>query len=386
MEKYHTFFSARYVAVAASCLALCTPMLASAQPVEENIGLYGGQVADIDAFSDVGDFTVALTITTGGTGTGTVIPYGIGKPGLHCGDTCTELYPAGTVVALTARPDPGSEFTAWSGDSDCEDGRVSMASARTCVAQFATLSSDFTDPDLTVIKMVHVSELRTRINAVRTSCGLSVATFTDDPLTTSTLAKAIHVTELRTALAGAYAASPCSIASPIYTDSSIDAGVTVIKAAHITELRSAVVALEAVANVPFDLATVNWLHTNVTSWAQNSTLTNMTISSTAICLYHTRAGQWPQISVSNTAVEGNPWVFAKIGGQWYGGTYEWLRPGQQCKGITASNIGPHIKVAPMASWQPQSGETVWFMVSTPARLGPQGSLRERTNVVRATWP
>jgi hypothetical protein len=41
--------------------------------------------------------------------------------------------------------------------------------------------------------------------------------------------------------------------------------------------------------------------------------------------------------------------------------------------------------APLSSWTPKSGEQIGLMVSTPARLGvPAG--RERTNVVRVTWP
>ena len=83
---------------------------------------------------------------------------------------------------------------------------------------------------------------------------------------------------------------------------------------------------------------------------------------------------------------GNPWVFAQIDGRWYAATYEWLRPGQECKGISARTIGAHIKVPPLSRWTPQSGETIGLMVSTPARFGPQGPRHERSNVVRVRWP
>ena len=92
------------------------------------------------------------------------------------------------------------------------------------------------------------------------------------------------------------------------------------------------------------------------------------------------------MSAGGTTVEGNPWVFAKVDGRWYAATYEWLRPGQECKGISASNIGAHIKVSPLSRWTPQSGETIGLMVSTPARFGPQGPRHERSNVVRVRWP
>ena len=83
---------------------------------------------------------------------------------------------------------------------------------------------------------------------------------------------------------------------------------------------------------------------------------------------------------------GNPWIFAKVGGQWYGATFEWLRPGQTCKSISATDLGPHIKKSPLDNWVPKSGETVGLMVSTPARVGPEGPINERSNVVLTTWP
>lgn len=134
-----------------------------------------------------------------------------------------------------------------------------------------------------------------------------------------------------------------------------------------------------------DLSSVTWLHSNISGWAQTSTITSVTISSSNICIRHTKAGAWPIVTVNGTPLEGNPWVIANIGGRWYAGTYEWLRPGQICKGITASNIGPHIKKSPMANWVPRSGETVYFGVSTGARFGG-GHGDQRSNFVRMTWP
>ena len=49
-----------------------------------------------------------LTVTTGGSGGGTVTGAGIA-----CGDDCTEWYAEGTVLNLKAVPDADSEFTGW---------------------------------------------------------------------------------------------------------------------------------------------------------------------------------------------------------------------------------------------------------------------------------
>ena len=110
-----------------------------------------------------------------------------------------------------------------------------------------TQAGGFTDYPLvagtSTIKVVHITELRTRINTLRVGCGLSNFAFTDSTLTAgSTTIQAVHVTELRTALGQAYVA--CGQTAPTYTDATLTAGSTVIKAVHIAELRAAVIALE----------------------------------------------------------------------------------------------------------------------------------------------
>lgn len=126
---------------------------------------------------------------------------------------------------------------------------------------------------------------------------------------------------------------------------------------------------------------VTYLHADISNWAVTSVVNNVEITGSNICIDHTKAGQWPEIDF----VEGNPWVFANIDGQWYGGTYEWLRPGQICKGITADTIGGHVKEHPMEDWVPRSGELVGFAVSTHARFGGVSS-NERSNIVLVIWP
>jgi hypothetical protein len=76
---------------------------------------------------------------------------------------------------------------------------------RTAVNALRTLNGgqsafSFTDASLdsTVqIKAVHVIELRTQLNNVRTALGFSTLTFTDTITATSTKVKKIHMDELR---------------------------------------------------------------------------------------------------------------------------------------------------------------------------------------------
>lgn len=96
----------------------------------------------------------------------------------------------------------------------------------------------FTDDPLlatTKVKAIHISQLRTDVNAMRVFGGLSAASFTDPTLTTATLVRSVHITELRSALNAARTA--LSMATITFTDGTITTGVTKIKAAHVHELR-----------------------------------------------------------------------------------------------------------------------------------------------------
>lgn len=146
-----------------------------------------------------------------------------------------------------------------------------------------------------------------------------------------------------------------------------------------------------------DPSEVRWLHTNVSDWPQTSTITDIRVSDVpagGICIEHTQSESWPGVdSRLGTEVAGNAWVFANIGGVWYGATYEWLRPGQICKLTVRGKhdrpsveLGPHTKQSPLTRWVPRTGEQVGFMVSTLARFGPEGDRHERSDIVVVTWP
>jgi hypothetical protein len=76
-----------------------------------------------------------LTVTRAGTGRGTVTSA---PTGINCGADCTEMYDAGTMVTLTAVPDPSSTFTGWSGGGCTGTGTcmVTLAAATTVTGTF----------------------------------------------------------------------------------------------------------------------------------------------------------------------------------------------------------------------------------------------------------
>ena len=138
------------------------------------------------------------------------------------------------------------------------------------------------------------------------------------------------------------------------------------------------------AGFPQDFDDVVWLHTDVSSWPQTSTLRSVSTTSGSITLNYDKTNSWPAKAVSGVAVNANPWIFVKRGGTWYAATWEWMRPGQITKN-KASVKGDHIKVAPLNTFVPRQGEIYGFMVSGLARTGSLRNVRERTNVILLRW-
>jgi len=182
-----------------------------------------------------------LTLTTAGSGRGRISSS---PSALDCGFICDARLTTGTTVALTATPDPGpSMFAGWTGDADCADGTVTLSADRHCIAIFtAGFTDDPITPQTTIIKAIHITELRLRIDTLRANANLSQFKYTDSPLAGgSSPVRAIHVTEMRIALDQVYAA--VGRRAPSYTDPMLAAG-DPIKAVHFSELRAAVVVLE----------------------------------------------------------------------------------------------------------------------------------------------
>ncbi len=74
-----------------------------------------------------------LTLTTGGTGTGTVATT---DGQITCGTDCTHVYTGGATVTLSATPSPGSSFAGWVGAGDCLDGQITLSRGLVCTAIF----------------------------------------------------------------------------------------------------------------------------------------------------------------------------------------------------------------------------------------------------------
>ena len=89
----------------------------------------------------------------------------------------------------------------------------------------------------TQIQTAHLTQLRQAVNAMRTTAGLSAASFTD-PSPAGVLVKTVHVQELRTALNAARAA--LGLATMAFTDPTLVANTTLVKASHFQELRTGV--------------------------------------------------------------------------------------------------------------------------------------------------
>jgi len=100
----------------------------------------------------------------------------------------------------------------------------------------------FTDDPLSggiPAKAVHVTQLRTAVNAMRAAANLGAQSFTDPGLASGGVIKALHQNELRTALNQARTA--IGLSAIVYTDPpTVTGGTTPIKAAHITNLRDGV--------------------------------------------------------------------------------------------------------------------------------------------------
>ncbi|MBI4699289.1 MAG: PKD domain-containing protein [Nitrospirae bacterium] len=81
-----------------------------------------------------------LTVTKAGSGAGTVTSS---PSGINCGTDCQEQYGGGTVVMLTAMPDPGSTLTGWTGGgcNGTGDCSIYMTADKTTQASFGVCSN-----------------------------------------------------------------------------------------------------------------------------------------------------------------------------------------------------------------------------------------------------
>jgi hypothetical protein len=136
---------------------------------------------------------------------------------------------------------------------------------------------------------------------------------------------------------------------------------------------------------PIDLNKVVWLHTNVSKWAVTAKLNAIKIKTETVVVDYDKACVWPGESTDGgEPVNANPWVFVDLDGTWYAATWEWLKVCQTEKFLYTID-GSHIKVPPLNTWHPVSGETYYFMVSGLARDSTRNVL-ERSNLLKVVWP
>jgi len=150
----------------------------------------------------------------------------------------------GAAYALAGSP-TGATFT----DSNVVAGttylyRVRAVSGTGGMSAFSSIDAATTilymdDPlvvNTTIVKTIHMSELRTAVNAVRAAASLSPLA-SDPTVAVGANVRAQHITDLRVALAEARTAAGLSALSP--TDV-LTPGATLVKALHVQELRSGV--------------------------------------------------------------------------------------------------------------------------------------------------
>ncbi len=144
------------------------------------------------------------------------------------------------------------------------------------------------------------------------------------------------------------------------------------------------------SNQQFDISKVTWLHTNVSNWPVTHNLT-VNIGGGLICMEFGGSSTWPSAEIPHRSgaymikVNANPWVFVYRNGRWYGGTWEWMVPNGTCKNLSSVE-GGHIKQPGLVDWDPVSGETYYFMVSSIARGANLNNYQARTNIVPVVWP
>jgi len=139
----------------------------------------------------------------------------------------------------------------WNDTDSDDDNDLVVDGSDLCPITTNPALAPFTDPTLssgangTPIRAAHVTELRTAVNAWRSLAGLSPVVWTDSTLTPKvTVVKKIHVDELRTRLDEAFMKLGCTSSSRTYTDPTLTPKVTVIKNVHIDQLRKAAKGLK----------------------------------------------------------------------------------------------------------------------------------------------
>jgi N-acetylneuraminic acid mutarotase len=136
----------------------------------------------------------------------------------------------------------------WVRVSDPYGSFVDSVTATITVVPYRPFTDETLAPRSSVMRAVHITELRQRIDALRLQYGLAPYSWNGPTPSVGTLIRAQHLIDLRAALADAY--NRAGLTAPTYTDQDVSPGATIISVAHITELRNAVIGLELRPNPP----------------------------------------------------------------------------------------------------------------------------------------
>lgn len=214
-----------------------------------NSGTYTITVVATDNCSATGTKTFTLTVNAG-----LATPQGVSATAVSQSEiTVTWMAVAGaTSYEIWRGANPSAPYVTVTGTS-YNDTAVAAATTyfyrvrarnSTFTSSFSAMDAattvSFADDPLstgTVVKAMHIDELRTAVLAFRSAAGVGTTSFTDNPLTAGTVIKAAHVTQLRSALDEARAA--VGLSPLVYTDV-ITAASTIAKAVHVQELRNGV--------------------------------------------------------------------------------------------------------------------------------------------------
>src|SRR2546422_6729202 len=139
----------------------------------------------------------SLTVAARGSGSGTVASS---SGGINCPSSRAARFNSGTMVTLPVSPASGATFKQWGGacSGTSPSCVVTMGAAKSVTATFSLVFTDATvSPGSTIVKVVHVTDLRTAINTLRGGNGLALFSFTDATLGAGSVAvKAVHFSEL----------------------------------------------------------------------------------------------------------------------------------------------------------------------------------------------
>jgi hypothetical protein len=138
-----------------------------------------------------------------------------------------------TATMITCTDTTASANTAYLYSVRALNGSTSSAYSAYDLATTVIYTDDPITVQTTLIKAVHITELRTAVNAVRTVAGLGAASWTNTVVAGSTV-KAADVTDLRTALDAAM--TILGLTTGGYTNTSLTG--VVVKAVHFSEIRT----------------------------------------------------------------------------------------------------------------------------------------------------